>query len=57
MIKINTFRMAFSKTDCLFHFQTEIFFFIFFHMVNIWPPKKMRFFRTLFLLIHGHCIS
>ena len=36
MIKINTFSMAFSKTDCLFHFQTEIFF----HMVNIVPPKK-----------------
>ena len=40
MIKINTFSMPFSKTYCLFHFQTEIFFFIFFHMVNIWSPKK-----------------
>ena len=41
MIKINTTSMPFSKTYCLFHFQTEIFFFsYFFHMVNIWPPKK-----------------
>ena len=41
MIKINPFSMAFSKTYCLFHFQTEIYFFyIFFHMVNIGPPKK-----------------
>ena len=42
MIKINPFSMAFNKTYCLFHFQTEIcfFFFIFFHMVNIGPPKK-----------------
>ena len=44
MIKINPFSMAFSNTYCLFHFQTEIFFFyIFFHMVNIGPPKKMHF--------------
>ena len=62
MIKINTFSMTFSKTDCLFHFQTEIyFFFIFFLMVNIGPPKKCIlppiFLRTFFLLIHGHCIS
>ena len=27
MVKINTFSMAVSKTYCLFHFQTEIFFF------------------------------
>ena len=41
MIKINPFSMAFSKTYCLFHFQTEIYFFsYFFHMVNIWPPKN-----------------
>ena len=42
MIKINTFSMSFSKTYCLFHFLTEIyiFFIFFFHMVNIWPPKK-----------------
>ena len=40
MIIINIFSMPFSKTNCLFHFQTEIFFHIFFHMVNIWPPKK-----------------
>ena len=40
-MKTNTFSMAVSKTYCLFHFQTEIcLFFIFFHMVNIWPPKK-----------------
>ena len=41
MIKINTFSMSFSKTYCLFHFQPEIYIFsYFFHMVNIWPPKK-----------------
>ena len=41
MIKINTFSMTFSKTYCLFHFQTEIKKkIIFFHMVNIGPPKK-----------------
>ena len=41
MIKINPFSLAFSKTYRLFHFQTEIcFFYIFFHMVNIGPPKK-----------------
>ena len=42
MIKINTFSMAFGKTYCLFHFQTKICccFFLFFHLVNIWPPKK-----------------
>ena len=41
MIKINPFSMAFNKTYCLFHFQTEIKkIFIFFHMVNIGPPKK-----------------
>ena len=41
MIKINPFSIAFSKTYCLFHFQTEICFFTyFFHMVNIGPPKK-----------------
>ena len=41
MIKVNIFSMAFSKTYCLFHFQTNFFFvFIFFHINNIWPPKK-----------------
>ena len=40
MIKIKTLSMSFSKTYCLFYFQTDILFFIFFHMVNIWPPKK-----------------
>ena len=41
MIKLNSYSMAFSKTYCLFHFPTEMyFFFIFFHMVNILPPKK-----------------
>ena len=62
MIKINPFSMAFNKTYCLFHFQTVIcFFFIFFHMVNIGPPKKCilpaNIFEDFFLLIHGHCIS
>ena len=62
MIKIDPFSMAFNKNYCLFHFQTEICFFnIFFHMVNIGPPKKCilpsNILRTFFLLIHGHCIS
>ena len=40
-MKTNTFSMAISKTYCLFHFQNEIcIFFIFLHIVNIWPPKK-----------------
>ena len=45
MIKINTFRMAFSKTYCLFHFQTEIyfFFFIFFSYGQYLAPEKMQF--------------
>ena len=53
MTIINTFSMAFSKTYCLFHFQTEIciFFFIFFHSNNIWPHKNaicMRIFLRTF---------
>ena len=44
MIKINTFIMAVIKTYCLFHFQTEICYFLrIFHIVNIChtpPPKK-----------------
>ena len=40
-MKTNIISMAVSKTYCLFHFQTAIsLFFIFVHMVNIWPPKK-----------------
>ena len=40
-MKTNTFSMAGNKTYCFFHFKTEIcLLFIFFHMVNIWPPKK-----------------
>ena len=39
MIKINTFIMAFIKTYCLFHFQTEICYFLrIFHIVNICSP-------------------
>ena len=49
MIKINTFSMPFSKTYCLFHFQTEIIFFsYFFHTVNIWPPKKCNLSANIF---------
>ena len=42
MTIINTFSMAFSKTYCLFHFQTEIFFFpsYFFILAIFGPPKK-----------------
>ena len=42
-MKINTFSLAVSKTYCLFHFQTEICFCVFCHMVNIGLPKKMHF--------------
>ena len=40
MIKINTFSMAFSKLIAYFISKLKYFFFLFFHMVNIWPPKK-----------------
>ena len=40
MIKINTFSMPFRKTYCLFHFQTEIFFFIFFSYGQYLAPEK-----------------
>ena len=40
MIKINTTSMQFSKTDCLFHFQTEIFFFHIFFIWSIFGPRK-----------------
>ena len=41
MIKINPFSMAFGKTYCYLISKLKYdFFFLFFHMVNIWPPKK-----------------
>ena len=49
-MKTNTISMVVSKAYCLFHFQTEICLFsYFFHMVNIWPPKKMQFACEYFL--------
>ena len=50
MLKINTFSLEFSKTYCLFHFETEIcfFFFIFFHLNNIRPPKKCNLHANIF---------
>ena len=42
MIKINTFSMSFSKTYCLFHFQTEINFFIIFFIWSIFGPRKKK---------------
>ena len=47
-MKINTFSMPFSKTYYLFHFKTEIYFSYFFHMVNIWPPKKCNLSANIF---------
>ena len=32
--------MPFSKTYCLFHFQAEIYFFIFFSYGQSWAPEK-----------------
>ena len=45
MIKINTFIMAVIKTYCLFHFRTEICYFlrIFFILSIFAPPPKMHF--------------
>ena len=43
MMKINTFSMAVSKTYCLFHFQTEIFFFHIFLYGQCLAPEKMHF--------------
>ena len=40
MIKINTFSMSFSKTYCLFHFQTEIYIFHIFFIWSIFGPRK-----------------
>ena len=43
MIKINTFIMAVIKNYCLFHFQTEICYFLrIFHIVNICPPPLKK---------------
>ena len=49
IMKTNTYSMAVSKMYCLFHFQTEIcLFFIFFHTVNIWPPKNAIYLQIFF---------
>ena len=40
MVKINTFSMAVSKTYCLFHFQTEIYFFHIFFIWSMFGPQK-----------------
>ena len=40
MIKINTFSMAFGKTYCLFHFQTEICFLHIFSYGQYLAPEK-----------------
>ena len=46
MIKINTFIMAVIKTYCLFHFQTEICYFIriFSYCQYLPPPPKKNVF-------------
>ena len=48
MIKINTFSMAFSKTCCLFHFQTNFFLLIFSYGQYL-APEKMQFACKYFL--------
>ena len=44
MIKINTFIMAVIKTYCLFHFQTEICYFLRIPPLKKWilPPSILR---------------
>ena len=48
MIKINTFNMAFGKTYCLFHFQTEIYFFHIFFIWSIFGPRKNAIYLRIF---------
>ena len=48
MIKINPFSMSFNKTYCLFHFQTEIIFFILFSYGQYLAPEKMQFACKIF---------
>ena len=50
MIKINTFSMSFSKTYCLFHFQTEIYIFSYFFFIwLIIGPRKNAICLRIFL--------
>ena len=49
MIKINTFSMSFSKTYCLFHFQTEICFFFIFLIWSIFGPRKNAIYLRIIL--------
>ena len=49
MVKINTFSMAVSKTYCLFHFQTEILFSIFFFIWSMFGPRKNAYCLRIFL--------
>ena len=50
MIKINTFSMAFSKTYCLFHFQTKICCFsLIFYIWSIFGPRKNAICLQIFL--------
>ena len=39
-MKTNTFSMQLVKRIAYFIFKLKYVFFIFFHMVNIWPQKK-----------------
>ena len=50
MTIINTFSMAFSKTYCLFYFQTEICFFIhiFSYLQYLAPEKKCNLHANIF---------
>ena len=50
MVKINIFNMAVSKTYCLFHFQTEIYFSIFFsYGQTMFGPRKNAYCLRIFL--------
>ena len=49
MIKINTLSMAFSKTFCLFHFQTKICFFLIFSHGQYLAPEKNAICLQIFL--------
>ena len=48
MMKINTFRMAVSKTYCVFHFKLKYVFFPYFFIWSMFGPKKMHFACDIF---------
>ena len=48
-MKTNTFRMAVSKTYCLFHFQTEICLFSYFSYGQYLAPEKNAICLRIFL--------